>query len=197
MANRIKINRGVRKVHFVASTFIFAFALLFVFSGMVISKGNWFKHKQGEKSTSVYPLNYTPDTTRVKQFGNEIKQQFDISGRMSYRRNWKKELVFTYNRPMVINAVTVYPALDSVSIVCTKKISFFEANKRIHRVHGFQGGILYIAWAVLLDITAISMIAFAITGILIWFQWRKQLFYGLFILISTTTLLIVMFVFLK
>jgi len=196
MDSGLDINRLLKKIHFTVSIFIFVFALVYVFSGLVIAKGNWFSHQPDTVIKMVYPLNYHPDSTRVKQFGNDIKQQFDISGRMSYQRNWKKELVFTYYRPMVRNVVTVHPALDSITVVCTKNINFHEANKRIHRVHGFQGGIFYVIWGTLLDLTAISMIIFAVTGILIWFRWRRFMRAGWFIIVPTVMLAIVMVIFL-
>ncbi len=197
MDSGIDFSRLLKKIHFTVSTFIFVFALLYVFSGLVIAKGNWFSHQPNTVIKNTYPLSYRPDTTRMREFGNEIKQQFDISGRMSFQRNRENELVFTYYRPMVRNVVTVRPALDSLTVVCTHNINFHEANKRIHRIHGFQGGILYVIWAILLDLLAVSMIVFAITGILIWFRWRSHMRSGWFILISTAILAIAMVVFLQ
>lgn len=162
-----------------------------------MSKINWFHHDKPQITTEVYPLNYSPDTTQMKQFGNEIKEQLDISGRMNYRRNGKNELVFAYNRPMVHNLVTVHPALDSLTVVRREMFSFVDANFQIHRIHGYQGGILYIIWAVLLDLTAISMIIFAITGFLIWYRHRKRFIYGWFIVIPSIALFIIMYLFLK
>jgi len=197
MAGRINRNRLLRKIHFVTSILIFAFALLFVFTGLIMSKGNLFPHGKAQVTTKVLPLNYTPDTTRMDLFGAEIKERFEIRGRMNYKRNWKNELVFNYYRPMVSNVVTVAPALDSLTVVRKEIYTFLEANTRIHRVHGYEGRALYIIWAVLVDLTAIAMIVFVITGFLIWFRRRRQWFYGWFIMVPTFILLLVMYFFLK
>lgn len=197
MAGRINSTRLIRKIHLIASLFIFVFALLYIFTGLVISKGNWFHHHPDKNTTTVSPLSYTPDTTKMNQFGREIKQQLDITGRMSYRRNWKNELVFTYYKPMVRNVVTTNPQLDSLTLVRTENINFHEANKRIHRVHGYQGGIKYVVWALLLDLSAVAMIVFAITGFLIWFKWRRQMQLGWFIFILPLILLMLMVWYLK
>ncbi len=187
----------MRKIHFVASILIFAFALLFVFTGLIMSKGNLFTHGKAQITRNILPLNYTPDTTRMDQFGEEIKERLEISGRMNYTRNRKNELVFTWYRPMVSNVVTVSPALDSMSVERREMYTFLEANTRIHRVHGYEGGTLYVIWAVLVDLTAVAMIVFVITGFLIWFRRRKKWFYGWFIMVPTFILLLIMYIFLK
>ncbi len=197
MAGGINTNRLMRQIHLTASLLVFVFAMMYIFTGLVISKGNWFHHQSDTTTTTIYLLTYTPDTTRLNEFGKDIKKQLNISGRMSFRKNRKNEVVFTYYKPMVRNVVTVHSQLDSLTVVRTENINFHEANKRIHRVHGFEGGILYIIWGILLDLSAVSMIVFAVTGFLIWYRVRSHMKPGWIFFLLPFVLLLMMILYLK
>lgn len=196
MANRLNINKILRNIHFFASLFIFAFALLYIITGFITSKHEWFPHDPPSRVTKVQPLNYFPDTTKMENFGNEIKEQFNISGRMEYRRDYQKKIQFSFHRPGLDHLVSIHPALDSLTITKIELNTVYEVSKRIHRLHGFKGGLLYIIWAILLDLAALSMIIFSITGILIWYRSRKMFKYGWFFIIPFVILAIVMVVYL-
>lgn len=196
MANRLNTNKILRKLHFYASLPIFAFAILYIVTGYIVSRHDWFPQGVESKVTQVQPLNYLPDTTRLENFGLEIKEQFNISGRMDYRRNSKNEILFSFYRPGVNNFVVVHTALDSVTISRTEMKTVREVSKRMHRLHGFKGGTIYVIWAILLDLVALSMIVFSITGFLIWYRSRHMIKYGWFVIVPVVLLGIVMFVYL-
>lgn len=196
MVNRLNVNRLLRRVHFFASLMIFAFALLYIVTGYIISKHEWFPQGKESKITIIQPLNYFPDTTKLENFGNEIKNQFKISGRMDYKRNYKNEILFSYFRPGVNNFVVVHSKLDSITIVRTEMKTVREVSKRMHRMYGFKGGWIYVIWAILLDLAALSMIVFSITGVLIWYRMRHQFKYGWFFIVPFVILGIVMYIYL-
>jgi hypothetical protein len=54
-----------------------------------------------------------------------------------------------------------------------------------HRLHGFQGGILYLIWAFFVDIISLAMIIFGITGIFMWYKSTKKRVWG-WLLLSVT-----------
>lgn len=186
----------MRQVHFFASLLIFAFALLYIVTGYILSKHEWFPQGVESKVTQVLSLNYVPDTTRLEDFGNEIKAQFNVSGRMDYRRNSKNEILFSFYRPGVNHFVTVPSGLDSIVIQRVEMSTVREVSKRMHRLHGFKGGAIYVIWAILLDLAALSMIVFSITGIIIWYRSRHIFKYGWFFIVPFVILGIVMYVFL-
>lgn len=196
MANRLNFTRLLRSVHFFASLLIFAFALLYIVTGFILSKHEWFPHGVESKTTEVKALNYVPDTVRLENFGNEIKEQFNISGRMDYRRNSKNEILFSFYRPGENHFVTIHSELDSLAIQRVEMKSVHEVSKRMHRMHGFKGGAIYVIWAILLDLAALSMIIFSITGILIWYRSRQAYKYGWFFIVPFVILGIAMYVYL-
>ena len=138
-----------------------------------------------------------PDTTDLRKLGNEIKREFNITGRLNYNRNKNGGISFNIFRPGIVQHVKIKNDLDSLTIIKTERKTFYEINKRIHRIHGFEGGPLYFVWGVLLDLTAVSMIIFSVTGILLWYRTRKFFKIGWFILVPVFTLGIIVFIFLK
>lgn len=197
MAGWLNAHKTLRVLHLYLSLAIFFMALLYIVTGFVMTQYKWIKSGEEKVEKTVLALNYLPDTTRPDQFAKEIKQQFDISGRMNYSRNGKKQLQFMFIRPGERVRVVVHHALDSVSITRTTKKSLQEISTRVHRLHGFEGGALYMAWAILLDITAVAMLLFVVTGILIWVQYKNMRFWGGVILIATVLIGIGMFLYLR
>ncbi len=192
MANWIIFNKINRRLHFFASIFIVVFALFYAITGLIISKYNWFP--EGDISITVdrHALNYKPDTTNLSSFGNEIKQQFALSGRMGYQHNKDSSISYLIYRPGIRNEILVHQDLDSIVIKRIENTSIHEIAKRLHRTYGFKGGWKYILWAILYDITAFSFILFAVTGIIIWFKHRKVFRWGWFVLLPTIILAFIM-----
>lgn len=185
MANWIKFNKFNRRIHFLASIIIVIFTLFYSATGLIVSKSNWFTDVKTTISVDRYALNYQPDTTNLAKFGNEIKQQFDISGRMEYHRNKNNSLSYLIYRPGFRHEILVKQKMDSIVIKRIENNYFTEVSKRLHRMHGFNGGWKYVVWGIIYDITAIAFILFAITGLLIWFKHRKTFKWGWIVLIPT------------
>ena len=161
-----------------------------------MSKPGWFPHGKEKSTTYKKALNYIPDTTQLETLGYEIKQQFDISGRLDYGRNWKNEIWLSYFRPGVRHQVSFTKELDSINIKRIERITLGEVGTRIHRTHGYEDSWIYIFWAGMVDLTGISFIMFSITGIMIWYHSRKNLKWGWYIIIPPIVLALSMFAFL-
>ncbi len=187
----------LRKIHFITSILIFAFSLMYIITGFITSKHHWFGVGKDMKSSQNYTLHFMPDTTDLKKLGKEIKREFNITGRLNYNKNKNGEISFNIFRPGIVQHVKIKNNLDSLTITNTERKTFYEINKRIHRIHGFEGGPLYFVWGVLLDLTAVSMIIFSVTGILLWYRVRKFYKFGWFILVPVFILGIIVFIFLK
>ena len=195
MVDRIKIYKILGRTHFFAGILIFVFAFFYIITGLIISKHKWFPTGKETIQKHSYGLNFNPDTTQMEKFGDEIKQQFSISGRTDYTRNNKNEIVLNIFRPGNAYNIVVRKNLDSLTITHREKISFGEISTRLHRIHGFKGGPLYLIWGTLLDLSALAMIIFSVTGIIIWFRSRKRYKYGWFVLIPVMVLGVMMYLY--
>lgn len=197
MANWVIFNKINRRIHFFASIIIVIFALFYSVTGLIRSKINWFHADNITTTVDRYALNYQPDTTNLAHFGDEIKQQFSLSGRMEYFRNDNNSINYFIYRPGIRNEIVVLPNLDSIVIKRIEKYSIQEVSTRLHRMHGFNGGWKYVVWAILYDITAIAFMLFAITGLIIWIKHRKVFKWGWIVLIPTLILTMVLINYLR
>ena len=197
MAHRLNFNKINRKVHFVASMIIVIFALFYSATGLIMSKFKWFPAHNITTTVNRYALNYQPDTTNLANFGNEIKQQYSISGRMDYYRNKNNSITFLINRPGINYEILVQPKLDSVVIKSIENHTVHEVSKRLHRMHAFKGGWVYVVWGIMYDITAIAFMLFAITGLIIWFKYRKVFKWGWIVLVPTLIFTLIMIYYLQ
>ena len=186
----------LRKLHFFASLTLFMFALMYVMTGIVMSKYEWFPHAGDIKTEKSYPLAFTPDTTNLKALGRDLKDYLNISGRMNYQKNKKGDIIYTIQRPGEVHKVTLKSDLENLHVEKTENSTIGLISTRIHRIYGYHGGLLYVVWAILLDLTAISVIIFALTGIILWFRFRRYYKLGWFVLVPGFVLAMVMFIFL-
>ncbi|MGK7393330.1 MAG: PepSY-associated TM helix domain-containing protein [Candidatus Cyclobacteriaceae bacterium M3_2C_046] len=193
MANRIKIRKLNRRVHYLASLLLFMLIFTYAFTGFIMSRYEWFPHGEPEITFSSHALPNKADTTDLDQLQSRIKNAYQIRGRFSYNFNWEKKLEFHFNRPGNNTQVIFNPGLDSIQIKSEQRQTFGEIATRIHRIHGFEGGILYFIWAVMVDMSGLASLVFAITGLVIWFRISKRFWPGWIIL--SATLLIVLYVF--
>lgn len=196
MAKRLRFQKLIRKIHLYTSIFMLVFMLFYSFTGFVMSRHEWFPHGPAEIIEQNYKLQFKPDTSQIQPLANKIANEYQLNGRFSYSYDWQHRLEFIYNRPGHVSTVKFNQELDTVNIKHEIKATFGEINTRLHRIHGFSGGLLYYFWAILLDLAGISAIVFAITGIIMWYRLRKKFWYGWFFLVPPILIVILYFYYL-
>ena len=93
-----------------------------------------------------------------------------IHGRL-IRENYKDngDLVKTYATTKGNSKITILNNKDEVEIIFTE-LNLSGKFIGLHRLRGFGGPILYNVYALLLDVVGISLILFAITGVILWMK---------------------------
>jgi len=79
---------------------------------------------------------------------------------------------FTYSRPGDVQQAIVHP--DGRVEVTESTQNFAGTLNAFHRLHGYNGGPLYVFWAVLYDLASASMIVFALSGIYLWYKITRR-----------------------
>lgn len=183
----------LRRIHFISSVFIVCFALLFLFTGFVMTQGKLFPQGDPVKHRETHSLSVLTDTANHLALLQEIKTTYGLEGRVGkFERNHKNEITSLYARPGLQSRIRVSNNCDSIYIERISQQTFGRVAARLHHIHGFHGGGLYVIWGLMFDLTAASFLLFSITGILIWIKLRKTLRFGWFIILPIVLLTLIL-----
>lgn len=178
MAHWVKRKKLWRKIHLVTSMFVIVFTAFFLLSGYMMIRYDLFPEGKPVKYIQTLPLSvqFIKDKDKL---GREIKHAYDLRGRMDkpiqlHDGRWH----FFFTRPGVTQMAIVSLEHDSIQITRTERLTVSRVVNRIHHLRGYRGGWKYIIWGVLYDTSALSLIVFALTGILMWYSMRKGYRYG-------------------
>lgn len=138
---------------------------------------NIVKNKEQKKITRTEQLNYTGEFDS-EGFSKYLQREFNLSGkRYPPQRLKDNRWKFRYFHPGNIYDAIVSAKGDSVEITHQKGYAR-TIIIGFHRIHGYGGGWLYNIWAFIYDLVCISMILFAVTGIVIWYKNTKRRMLG-------------------
>jgi len=161
-------------------------------------KEEWFPRGEGTKVSSKQKLlrninNHTPDS-----YGQMIKKDYSISGRtekatIQNNGNWYYE----FSKPGEFTKVTLFTHLDSLRIERELNRTFFNKLNRTHHFRHYSGEPKYWVWAVVYDLSALSLIVFALTGVWLWTLLKKMRVPGLLFMVPGTIILFLTLFFLR
>ena len=188
MANRIKYRKLLRQIHRIASMVIFAFLLMYFVTGFIMIRHDWFPQPEATITTKTIPFHVNKDVTDFISLKNTIKEKLEITGREDVPIQ-RKDSCWGYNfhRPGVVYNIVLNPNSNSLTIKKTEQKSLSRISSRLHLMHKYEGGAKYIIWAFIYDLAAVSMIVFAITGILIWLKMSNAYKNGKYYLLAGFT----------
>ncbi len=182
MAGGIKRGKIWRKIHLFSSMMILVFTAFFMLSGLMMIRHDLFPEGKPVIHVNRLPLS-VPFRGKPEVFGKELRRVYDLHGRMDKPSRirdgrWR----FFFARPGITQEVLVSTNLDSVQIRQTEQQTAVRVINRIHHLRGYKGGWKYAIWGVLYDLSALSLIVFALTGVFMWFRMRKNYRAGWFFL---------------
>lgn len=170
----MNIHRVIRKTHYLVSTFILTFVLLYFVSGFIMMRYKTFLPGEPVVSIKTIPLSLKFNNDTLK-FGKKLQSEYDLRGRMAPPITlYDGRLHYFFGRPGETHIVILTPAKDSIEIKTTRQMTLSRVMNRIHHVRGYKGGTEYFIWSVFVDLAAFSMILFAVTGILIWWKVHRS-----------------------
>jgi len=165
----------IRKIHLYSALFLGTFLLMYAGSAFVIFLPDWFPDNpvttvvEGEGPFAV------PESTNWgvnKEAGGKVeaqyRRQYRIRGRYeTFTRHDDGRFDLIYRRPGAEIRLRFFPDSDSLNVI-TKEYGFAHLMNRLHNFRWYEGGLPYQIWALFLDLAALAMILFAISGILLW-----------------------------
>jgi hypothetical protein len=175
MAGRVTFHKVIRKIHLVASMVLLTFMLFYSITGIIISNRKLIQIPEAKVTHSSIPVEVSIREEDPKAYAKYLGELLDARGRIEYQKDWKENWIFHFTFPGEDYQVILTPARDTLHIRQTvQERTLFIVSQRLHSMRGFKGGWHYTAWAIGYDVTACSMVIFAITGVIIWFRMRNK-----------------------
>lgn len=180
---RINMYHAIRKIHLFAAFILTVFVLMYFVTGFIMIFEKTFKRSDSSITTlrgKIPGINTHSDDRLI----SVLRSSFKINGQYQIRRN-KTQTVVDFRHPGTEAQVIISPESDSIKVI-TKKKNAVATMHHFHRLHGYHGGLNYIAWAVFYDLSSFSMILFAITGVYLWFKTERLKWPGWLIIFAFT-----------
>jgi hypothetical protein len=174
----------LRRLHLLCAFVLLAWVGMYFVTGYVLTHGGWFGEatvvKQERTVTlAAGALAGQPDEAG---FAGALQAQLGVRGQRSPgRREGTGSWRFQYFRPGHLVSVVVTPDLQSAQVT-EQRLGWQRVLIGLHRMHGYGGGWLYDLWAVLYDLTSVSQILFAITGVWLWYRLARRHWPGVVVL---------------
>ena len=173
----------IRQIHLFAAFILTVFVLMYFITGFVMILEEYFPRKDNAVTTvtkEIPGIRTASGETLVTQ----VREHFEVRGQYQVRQG-KVRTVITFLHPGTEATVVVPNHSDSVTLT-TKERNFVAAMHHFHRIHGYHGGWNYKVWAFVYDLSALSMMIFAITGVYLWYKTERIRWPGWLILAGFT-----------
>jgi hypothetical protein len=165
----------IRRIHLGSAFVLLGFVLMYFITGYVLTHGAWFGEtpEQVVRRTEPFPgeLSAAPEAAG---FALQLRERLGLRGKPSkveHRSDGTWRVSFAH--PGHVTEVTI-PADRSTLSLVEKHQGWQRILVGLHRLHGYGGGGLYTLWALLVDVTAVSMIVFAVSGLVLWHRMTRD-----------------------
>ena len=170
-----------RQIHLYASLITLVFLLMYVLTSYMFIYHDIFK--VDIESESMAKVVVTPAELQDSNWENFLKMH-NIRGRLIWENQKANgDLVKLYETAKSSCKITLFNDRNQVEIV-SQKLNLSGKITELHRLRGYGGSFIYSLYAVLLDVVGISLILFAITGVILWLKLLKHNTIAWIILIS-------------
>jgi len=178
MAGRIRLYTLLREIHLYSAFITLVFLLMYFITGFLMSRRDWFDREQEvTKNTVEVTIPAGMDQNAISEY---LRESLNIKGRS---QNWKNSdgvEFFEYNTLSRRTQVSIKQGEEITLEI--KVLNPHQTLIAFHRLHNYGGGILYNMYIVMMDLTSLSLIVFALTGVYLWFKVLPSWKWGLVML---------------
>jgi hypothetical protein len=144
----------------------------------------WFVTAPPAPTTQTAALEST-DALPAEQLATEVQKKLGLAGRIQFPQKQPAEMTrFWVVRPGTMIRVDV-PAQEHLIHVTTQRVGLVGTLIMLHKVCGYDGQLIFDAYAFFCDLSGLSMILFAISGVYLWWKRVKNHFWGALCLIAS------------
>lgn len=175
-----------RKIHLYCGLIILTYVMMFYVSGYIMTHRPWFLGAQNPTTTRTAVLE--PGLLRLsnEQLAANLQKQLGLAGGIQFPLGQPPNLIrFFVIRPGTTVRVDVSTQEKLIRVI-TQRYGLAGTLIVLHKIEGYGARPLEInASAFFGDLAALSMIVFAITGVILWWKRVKNHFWGCVCLIAS------------
>lgn len=161
----------IRKIHLYACLTTVVFFLMYLISGFMMMHHDTFHIEETPHTDKVIPIK---TTDLEENTWTRFLKMNGIKGRNTADRTQPDgTIIKEYWTPGEEFKLTINPDQSQVRIESVVKNLNGVIND-LHRVRSYKGPILWHLYALMIDLTAIAMILFVLTGIILWLKVLKN-----------------------
>lgn len=184
MAGRIRYYHVLKQTHLISSIVLLTVVFIFLITGIVIVNRPLFNNPETVQTQQKIPVD-KPMTESPEEYSGYLKEKLELQGREFQRQEKNGNWIFSYNFQGKNQQVTLTPQQDTLHIQTNhQRMNLLSFSTKLHHMRGFSGGWEYMLWAIFYDLTAVSFIVFAVTGILMWLKLKMRYSKGWWFLLS-------------
>jgi len=174
----------IRKIHLYCGLIILIFLMMYFVSGYMMVHRPWFVAAPPAPTTKMATLEST-GALPTEQLAAEVQKKLGLVGRIQFPPKQPAEVTrFWVVRPGTMIRVDV-PARAHLIYLTTQRVGLVGTLIMLHKVRGYDGQLIFDAYAFFCDLAGLSMILFAISGVYLWWKRVKNHSWGVLCLTAS------------
>jgi hypothetical protein len=174
----------IRRIHLYSSLVIILFLMMYFVSGYMMIHGPWFHTSNHPQPVQTAALESSADCP-PEQVAANVKKQLHMVGRIQFPVTQPAGMTrFWINHPGTMARVDVSPS-DKLIRISTVRTGLIGTLVMLHKIAGYDDIPLYDLYAVFSDLSGVSMILFALSGVYLWWMRTKNHFWGILCLAAS------------
>jgi hypothetical protein len=178
----------IRKIHLYCGLIILAYLMMYFVSGYVMVHRPWFLTAQPPVTTETVPFPATREQSPEK-LAAQVQEHLKLVGRIQFAggqpNNQPPGMVrFWISRPRASIRVEVPTGEQHVRVI-TQRWNWVATLIVIHKVQGYDGEMRFNLFSFFGDLTGVSMIVFALSGVYLWWKRTKNRLWGILCLTAS------------
>ena len=177
-----KLFNTIRRIHLYASFVTATFLLMYFLTGAFMIMGKLFPRGFTETLSEQVTVNAgMPEADIIASICN----QYNIHGEVTIKNLQDNKKIYNYFRPGYRAEILVNEAVGTARVKVSQG-KFPAVMNDFHRLSGYTGSWIHQLWSLWYDITCISLIVMALTGVYLWWKLERKKKTGIiFIFVST------------
>lgn len=173
-----KFRERTRDAHLASALLLAGTLFAYALTGFAVVHGSWFPDNDERSSASVafdYDASQLDEPSTWEATADHAATQLQLGGRIKLAKKLdrKGRLEIRFHRLSHLATLWLGPGKGN-AVLEHRDLGLAPTLHNVHKLHGSRGGTGYLLASLWIDLTAIAMILFALTGVALWFWLRAD-----------------------